>query len=64
MAEIGTAARLAEALDVEGTTELDESEFSSDGLLFNLERTAAGKVKVTVTPEGSPPSFFLRVKMK
>ena len=63
-AEIGTAARLAEVLDVEGATELDESEFSSDGLSFSHQRTAAGKVKVTVTPEGSPPSFFLRVKVK
>lgn len=64
MAEIGTAARLAEVLGVEGATELDESEFSSDGFSFSLQRTAEGKVKATVTPEGSPTSFFLRVKMK
>ena len=62
--EIGTAARLVEVLDVEGATELDESEFSSDGFSFYLQRTAAGKVKVTVTPEGSPASFFLRVRVE
>ena len=61
---IGTAARLAEVFDVEGATELNESAFSSEGLTFSLQRTAAGKVKATVTPAGSPPSFFLRVKVK
>ena len=63
-AEIGTAARLAEVLGVEGATELNESTFSSEGLSFALQRTADGKAKATVSPAGSPPSFFLRVKMK
>ena len=44
--------------------ELDESEFSSAGFLFSLQRTAEGKVKATVTPESSPPVFFMRVKVK
>lgn len=63
-AEIGTAARLAAALGVEGATELDESAFSSEGLAVTLERTAAGKVKATIMPEGTPPRFFLRVKVR
>ncbi len=63
-AEIGTAAQLAEVLDVEGATELNESAFSSDGLTFTLQRTTDGKVKAMVTPSGSPSSFFLRVKVK
>ena len=49
---------------MEGATELNESAFSSEGLLFTLQRTADGKVKATVTPIGSPTSFFLRVKVK
>ena len=63
-AEIGTDARLAEVLEGEGVATLDESAFSSEGLSFVLQRTADGKVKVTVTPAGSPSSFFLRVKGK
>ena len=62
--EIGTEAKLAEVLGVEGATELKESAFSSEGLAFTLERTADGKAKATIAPAGSPPSFFLRVKMK
>ena len=62
--EIGTAANLAEVFGVEGATELNDSAFSSDGLSFNFQRTADGKVKVTATPEGMPPAFFLRVKVK
>ena len=42
-AEIGEGARLAEALGVEGATELKESAFSSEGLAVTLERTADGK---------------------
>jgi len=41
-----------------------ESAFSSEGLTANLQRTADDKVKVIVTPVGSPPEFLLRVKMK
>ena len=62
-AEIGEGARLAEALGVEGVAELNESAFSSEGLSVTLERTADGKVKATVTPDGAPPSFFLRVRV-
>ena len=63
-AEIGESARLAEALGIEGAAELNESEFSPDGLTVTLERTADGKAKATITPEGSPSAFFLRVKVK
>ena len=49
---------------MEGATELSESAFSSEGLAFTLQRTGDGKIKATVTPAGSPPSFFLRVKVK
>ena len=63
-AEIGTAARLVETLGVEGAPVLDESAFTSEGLFVTLERTADGKVKATVVPEGTPPTFFLRVKVK
>ena len=63
-AEIGTAAQLVEVLGVEGATELNDSAFSSEGLSFTLRQTGDGKAKATVTPAGSPPSFFLRVKVK
>ena len=65
--EIGegaTSARLAEALGVEGAAELSESAFSSEGLSVTLERTADGKAKATVAPDGAPSSFFLRVRVK
>lgn len=61
--EIGegaTSARLAEALGVEGATQLNGSEFSSDGLAVSFSRTADGKAKATVTPDGAPTAFFLR----
>jgi hypothetical protein len=51
-AEIGEGTRLAEVLGIEGATELDESAFSSEGLAVSLNRTADGKAKATVTPEG------------
>ena len=63
-AEIGTAANLAEVFGVEGATELDEAAFSSDGLSVTLQRTTDGKAKATVVPDGAPPAFFLRVKVK
>ena len=53
-----------EVLGAEGATELNESAFSSEGLAFILQRTGDGKIKATVTPAGSPSSFFLRVKVK
>ena len=53
-----------EALGAEGATELNESAFSSEGLAFILQRTGDGEIKATVMPAGSPPSFFLRVKVK
>ena len=62
--EIGTAARLAEVFGVEGATELNESAFSSEGISFSLQRTTDGKAKATITPVGSPSSFFMRVKVK
>ena len=65
--EIGegaTSARLAEALGVEGAAELSESAFSSEGLSVTLERTADGKVKATIAPDGASASFFLRVRVK
>ena len=62
--EIGMAANLAEVFGVEGATELNESAFSSEGISFTLQRTADGKIKAMVAPVGSPPSFFLRVKVK
>jgi len=62
--EIGTSARLAEVFCIEGATELDEAAFSSDGLSVTLQRTADGKAKATVVPDGAPPAFFLRVKVK
>ena len=51
-------------MGVEGAIELNESAFSSEGLSVTLERTADGKAKATVTPDGAPPAFFLRVKVK
>jgi hypothetical protein len=66
-AEIGegaTSARLAEALGVEGAAELNESAFSSDGLTVSISRTADGKARATVMPDGTPPAFFLRVRVK
>ena len=63
-AEIGTAARLAAALGVEGAADLDESAFSSEGLAVTLERTAAGKAKATIMPEGTPSRLFLHVKVR
>jgi len=29
-----------------------------------FQRTDDGKAKATVTPNGTPPTFFLRVKVK
>ena len=70
-AEIGTGARLAAALGVEGAAELNESAFSSDNVTVMLERTTDGKAKATVTrrvkdnaPYQSGGAFFMRVKVK
>ena len=63
-AEIGEGARLAEALGIEGVAELNGSAFTSDGLSVTLERTADGKARATVMPDGAPPAFFLRVRVK
>ncbi len=62
--EIGEGARLTEALGIEGAAELKGSAFSSEGLTVSFGRTANGKAKATVTPDGSPDSFFLRVRVK
>ena len=32
--------------------------------LVSASCTADGKAKATVTPDGAPPSFFLRVKVR
>ena len=56
--------RLAEVFGVEWATELNESAFSSEGLTVTLERTTDGKAKAIVTPVGTPPTFFMRVKVK
>ena len=47
-----------------GAVELNESESSSDGLNVRLGRTADGKAKATVMPDGAPTAFFLRVRVK
>ncbi len=62
-AEIGEGARLAEALGEKSATGLNESAFSSEGLIVTLERTTDRKTKATVTADGAPPTFFLRVKV-
>ena len=62
--KIGESARLADALGVEGATELNDTAFSTEGLSFGLERTVDGKIKAIVTPDDTPPSFFLRIKVK
>ncbi len=59
-----TAAVSAAECAADCAAELNESEFSSDGLTVSFTRTADGKAKATVTPDGAPPSFFLRVRVK
>ena len=49
---------------MEGAAELCESAFSSEGLTVALERTADGKAKATVAPNGALPAFFMRVRVK
>ena len=63
-AEIGEGARLAEVLGIEGAAELNELAFSSEGLTVSFDRTADGNAKATVMPNGAPPAFFLRVRVK
>lgn len=62
--EIGEGARLAETLGIVCAAELNASAFSSEDLIVGLGRTADGKAKATVTPNGAPPAFFLRVKAR
>ena len=50
--------------DVESAMVLKKAAFSSKGITVTLGRTIDGKVKATVVPVGSPPAFFLRVKVK
>ena len=64
VAEAVLKENLKKVLGVEGAAELNESAFSSNGLTVTLQRTADGKAKATVTPDGTPPAFFLRVKVK
>lgn len=49
---------------VEGAAEVNESAFSSEGLIVTLQRTADGRAKATVTPDGMSPAFFMRIKVK
>ncbi len=50
---------------MEGTTELNEATFSSEGLAVNFSRTADCKAKEGMaTPAGAPAAFFLRVRVK
>ena len=51
-------------MGIEGAAELNESAFSSEGLTVSFGRTTNGKVKATVTPEGTPSAFSLRVRVK
>ena len=55
---------IAEALSVEGAADLNKSAFTSEELSVTLERTADRKAKATITSDGAPPAFFLRVKVK
>ncbi len=41
-----------------------KSAFSPEGLAVSLNRTADGRAKATVTPDGEPLSFFLRVSVR
>ena len=71
---IGSAAlesRLKTVFGVEGTTTLSpdagkkaDDLFSSDNIGLSLEPTGDGRVRATVTPDGAPASFFLRVRVK
>ena len=63
-AEIGEASRLAEVLGIEGAAELKDPAFSPEGLTVSLDRTAGSKAKATVTPDGAPLLFFLRVRIE
>ena len=47
-----------------GAVELNKSTFTSECPSVTFDRTADGKAKATITPDGAPPAFFLRVKMK
>ena len=51
------------ALGIVCVAELNDSAFSFEGLVVILNRIADDKVKATVTPEDSPVSFVLRVKV-
>ncbi|MBQ6136158.1 MAG: hypothetical protein IJI73_02185 [Kiritimatiellae bacterium] len=62
--EFGENARISDAFVVEGTAELNESAFSFEGFTLTFTRTGDGKVKATITLDGAPAVFFLRVKMK
>ena len=53
-----------ETFGIVGAMELNESAFSSGGLTVSLDRTADGKAKATIAPDGAPTSFFLRVRGK
>ena len=50
--------------NIEGTTSIgDSSSFSSDNVEIHLAEPVDGKVKFTVSPKGSPNTFFIRSKL-
>ena len=44
--------------------ELNEAAFSSNVLSVTFQCADDGKAKAIVIPDGAPPTFFLRVKVK
>lgn len=47
-----------------GAAELKEPAFSPEGLTVSFDRTADGKAKATVVPDGKTAAFFLRVRVR
>ena len=55
---------LKKVFNIEGTTSIgDSSSFSSDNVEIHLAEPVDGKVKFTVSPKGSPNTFFIRSKL-
>ena len=57
-------ARLNTVFSLEGSTELGQNTFSQENLAVSLVPTADGRIKASVSPKGSPSSFFIHVKVK
>ena len=64
--EIGPAAEnyIRQVFDIVGASSLNESKFSGENIAFELKRTSSGKVKATIVPKDSLPTFFMKVRMK